>query len=198
MDADLKKEGIVKYISQEWKQLPSTVKHFAIRGILILTIWCGLYYPILKPDSRVDNWLTKVTTQAITNSLNRYYGEGFTMTPKVHESNPNSIAQTINYNNEYALGIWHPCNGLNLFVLYLGFLFCAPGSYIRKGIFSLIGIAFIFVINVARCYALVWLNLNKPEWTDFAHHYAFTTIVYVFIFLFWVIFLNEREKIQTK
>ena len=45
------------------------------------------------------------------------------MTPQMDNSNKYSFSQIMNYNNDFALKISHPCNGFNLFLLYLGFLF---------------------------------------------------------------------------
>ena len=189
-----RKIPLIRYVTDEWQQLPIVVKRFSIRAIALLLFWYIGYRCIIKPDARIDSSLTKVTTQAITYSLNKYYKEGFSMTPQMDSSNQHSFSQIIYYQNSYALLISHPCNGLNLFLLYLGFLFCVPGSIIKKSIFSIVGLVFIFILNIFRCCALAWLNLNKPEWTEFAHHYAFTAIVYVFIFLFWVMFLYESEQ----
>ena len=184
---------LIGYLTEEWQQLPIVVKRFSLRALLLLLFWFIGYQSIIKPDARIDNSLTKVTTQAITYSLNKYYKDGFSMSSQMDSANQHSFSQIIYYQNNFALKISHPCNGFNLFLLYLGFLFCVPGSYIKKIIFSISGLVFIFIINIFRCCALAWLNLNKPEWTEFAHHYAFTAIVYVFIFLFWVMFLYERE-----
>ena len=197
MVSGAKNATFVKYISEEWNQLPIVVKQFSKRALLLLVFWFIGYYCVIRPDSRVDNALTLTTTKVITYSLNHYYKEGFSMSPQVDSANNLSYSQIIHYHNGYALKIAHPCNGLNLFLLYIGFLLCVPGSISKKTLFSIFGLSLIFILNVFRCYALAWLNLNKPEWTDFAHHYAFTTIVYAFIFLLWVLFLSEKESNET-
>jgi exosortase/archaeosortase family protein len=56
------------------------------------------------------------------------------------------------------------------------------------------GVAGIAVLNIARCTAIGWLNLYHPQWVDFAHHYAFTLIVYAFVFLLWRVYVRTEDK----
>jgi exosortase/archaeosortase family protein len=87
------------------------------------------------------------------------------------------------------------CNAFKLFVLYAGFLICAPGIIKKKLVYTLIGLPLIFVLNIARCYAVAILVLRKPEWIYIAHHYIFTIVVYSAIFLLWLSFLKEKKEV---
>ncbi len=193
MEGNANKNALVKYMTDEWQQLPEVVKRFTFRALMLLLIWFVGYYCIIKPDARIDNWMTKVTTDGVTRFMNQYYGPSFSSYEEPETNPKNALYNIVNFNNQFALKISHPCNAFDLFLLYVGFLICVPGNLLKKLLYTFFGVLFIFVLNVLRCCALVWLNLNKPEWTDFAHHYAFTTIVYLFIFFIWVMFLYERE-----
>ncbi len=194
MDTGLKKNTLFRYAFDEWQKVPIVVKQFLIRAILLFSFWYVGYYYVIRPDTRVDNWLTKETTRGVTFTMNKFYTNGFSSSEEIDVALKNAFYNAVYYREQLALKISHPCNGLALYVLYMGFLICVPGSIIKKVVFSIVGSIIIYILNVFRCCALVWLNLNKPEWTDFAHHYAFTTIVYVFIFLLWVMFLYEKNQ----
>ena len=63
---------LIRFLTEEWEQLPIVVKRFSLRALLLLLFWYIGYQCIIKPDARIDNSLTRVTTQAITYSLNKY------------------------------------------------------------------------------------------------------------------------------
>jgi hypothetical protein len=39
--------------------------------------------------------------------------------------------------------------------------------------------------------SLALIQYKAPEYLDFNHHYTFTVIVYAFIFLLWMIWVNK-------
>ena len=97
-------------------------------------------------------------------------------------------------NNKQLIRIADGCNGLDLFVLNIGFLVCFPGQRLRKILlFAFAGMAGIFVLNVLRCVALTWLHIHQPQWTDIAHHYIFTAIVYGAIFWSWTLYVRNAR-----
>jgi len=199
MEEIIKNATLFKTIEKEWKQIPVVVRQFIIRALLLLAFWFIVYTCFLKPNASVDNWLTQVTAQATTGCLNKFYKPGFTVLPQSNfdDGVQASIAQYIYSQDKLALLISLCCNGFDVYATFIAFLICVPGAVFRKLQYITIGIAIIFILNVLRCYLLAWLNLNKPEWTDFAHHYAFTTIVYAFIFSIWVSFMKKTKRIEA-
>ena len=191
----IKSATLARTIVKEWKQIPVVVRQFVVRALLLLVFWFAAYTCILKPNAGLDNWLTKITAQATTASLNWLYKPGFVYEPVVSELEgiKGIVTQYISINDKFAVYIVPRCNALELFAAYIGFLVCVPGAISRKLAFTAVGILLIYIVNVARCGILAWLNLNKPEWSEFAHHYAFTTVVYVFIFLLWVLFMKKTK-----
>jgi len=102
----------------------------------------------------------------------------------------------IYYNGQNTLRIANACNGLEVMVLYAGFLFCYPGSTSRRFSFLAAGILLIFILNIIRCALLVWIYLHYRQYLDFSHHFAFTFVVYAFIFLLW--FRYTRNAIPAR
>ncbi|MCC5946442.1 MAG: archaeosortase/exosortase family protein [Bernardetiaceae bacterium] len=91
------------------------------------------------------------------------------------------------------VSIGAPCNGLDLYVLYACFLIASPGPWQRKLWLIPLGIIGIFLINALRI-AILTLNVKyAPEYVDFNHHYLFTFLVYGFIFLIWMYWINKHS-----
>lgn len=171
---------IKKYI----EEVPLLLRRFALRAVILWIIFTIANHFLFVPGFWLNTYLTFITSKLTTNSLNYFYHPGFINTPLAYGF------QNIYYNNERVLYITDGCNALTLYQAYLCFFLCVPGKIIRKVLFAILGIAIIFTLNIIRCYALTWLNMNKPEWTDFAHHYAFTFIVYSFIFILCTTYLR--------
>ena len=97
-------------------------------------------------------------------------------------------------NGRKVVGIADPCNALELYILFIGFLICVPTTTKRFILFSLGGIAVIFVLNILRCAGMIWVNIHRNEVFDFAHHYLFKLIVYAAIFGGWVWYSKYLTK----
>jgi exosortase family protein XrtF len=101
---------------------------------------------------------------------------------------------------EHANGIFigDPCNGLNLFALFSGFIIAYPGALKSKLFYIPAGILFIHLVNVLRISFLLLLQLKAPEYMEFNHTYTFTILIYGCIFLLWIFWVNRygTPKIQ--
>jgi exosortase family protein XrtF len=90
-------------------------------------------------------------------------------------------------------GVWvgSNCNAITLFTLFSVFIIAYPGHQKNKWWFILVGIVCIHVLNIMRVMALVLIANYWPEYLNFNHTYTFTFLVYAFIFLLWVIWVNK-------
>ncbi|HWB28260.1 MAG TPA: exosortase/archaeosortase family protein [Chitinophagaceae bacterium] len=183
--------GVIK---QYWQEVPASVKIFAKRALLLIAGWLLLYQLLLKPAGVPDRWLTHVTATSTVYVLNSWYGHGFAATDGTMlnpVSGSTDKISFITYKNILRLRIADGCNALDLFMLYAGFLLCLPTGAARMTLFGITGVIAIFVLNILRLYALVLLAINLPGWLNFAHHYAFTIIVYCCIFAGWVFYAKS-------
>lgn len=176
-------------LKENYKKIPVSVRLFAKRALLLITGWVLLYHLVLQPQRVPDRWLTNVTAGATAQVLSVLYSPA-TYTEGIRNA-------VIFMNDKKVLLIGDNCNAFQLYILYIGFLLCIPTSAKRTVLFILGGIAGIFILNVLRCYALTWLNLNNPGWVNFAHKYAFTFIVYLCIFYGWVWYSKKYEAKET-
>jgi exosortase/archaeosortase family protein len=182
---------------EKWRSIPSPIRSFLIKGLIIFLCWKLVYSFFLLPGRIIDEPLTQTVGKHVVIFLNKMaVGEPFHAVEKTHyivqegvESYP---VQTVLYYEEIPLsGIGDPCNGLEVFVLYLGFIIAFPSSLIRKIIFIPTGIAIIYAANIARFIGLIWLQWYKPGMLEFAHDYLYKGVIYFMIFLIWVVFTRN-------
>lgn len=90
-------------------------------------------------------------------------------------------------------GVWvgSNCNAITLFALFAVFIIAYPGQQKNKWWFVPSGIVAIHLINIFRVVALALTANYFPEYLNFNHTYTFTIIVYGFIFLLWMIWVNR-------
>ena len=92
------------------------------------------------------------------------------------------------------MSIARQCNGLELIVLYLGFIICLPSSAKRMLIYSIVGIVVIYILNIIRAALLAVMYAESHSMTDFAHHYVFKIAIYAVVFYGWVLYMKKPKK----
>lgn len=83
------------------------------------------------------------------------------------------------------------CSGLELFILFFGFILLMKGRLKDKLWFVPLGFLGILVLNIIRIVALSAIYYHKPQYLDFNHKYTFVIIVYGAIFGLWVLWVNK-------
>ncbi len=169
-------------VKRIYKELPPAVRNFLVRALLLFAGWLLIYNLVLKPIDIPDRQLTQFVEWGTVKTLSVFY------------PNVQSEGQDILVNNTGVLGIADQCNGLELIVLYIGFLFCLPTRPRRMLLFAVTGTIIVCILNIARCTALAVLYMNHNNFADFAHHYAFKMIVYAAVFIGWIIYSKNTAR----
>ena len=174
-------------IKELYDKVPRLVKQFLIRALVIFVAWQLLYRLVLLPVRIPDQFLTNTTGYSTAKILSIFY-------KNVAVVNSPHIKERCSYvlmNGERIVSIADPCNALEIYVLYIAFLFCFPGEWKRRLLFILIGIPYIYIINAIRCALIAWLNTSHKSLVDISHHYIFTTAVYLLVFYLWVLYTKK-------
>jgi len=101
-------------------------------------------------------------------------------------------------------GVWigSNCNAITLFTLFSVFIIAYPGYQKGKLWYIPAGILCIHILNILRVVALVLIAYYLPPgYLTFNHTYTFTFIVYAFIFLLWMIWINKfsnKKSVEQK
>ena len=159
------------------------IAFFLIKALVLYAIWFVSYDFFISPSGKIDHWLN-----------NRVASDAATMLSIAGMSGSTALGDEqviVKINNIGMVGVGNPCNGLELFVLFAGFIICFPGNLKSKIWFIPLGIIGIYLINALRAAILAVIQLKAPENLDFNHHYTFTIIVYSFIFALWMMWVNK-------
>ncbi|MBK9402336.1 MAG: exosortase family protein XrtF [Bacteroidetes bacterium] len=174
-----------KYIKDQRQR---AIAWFIIKALLLYITWFISYDFFIAPAGKVDAALNyRVATDAgIILDLLGYDGG----------TQPGDRQTIVCIKNETMVGVGNPCNGLELFVLFAGFIICFPGSWKNKWWYILIGSLIIHFFNVMRTVSLALIQFKAPEYLDFNHHYTFTIVVYSIIFFLWIFWTNRYSSLN--
>lgn len=181
------------------------VKVFLKRALLIFVVWKLAYIYLFTEKRVLDGPLTHLVAQQTVFLLNGLQSSGpyHSYNYEGNTIDADGVKQTssgtmVMYQKWRLVGIGDPCNGLQLLVLYLGFILAMPVAWKRKLLFSVGGLIGIHLINVVRCAGLSLWNMHWRVSFDFAHHYLFKAVVYGAIFLLWAWYSKKLEFTTTE
>lgn len=198
-------------LKSKLNKIPAPIKLFLGKALLFFIFWKVIYAFFLNTSSySIDNMLTKhvgVSSVYVLNNLTTM--SGFTTKEEIaYDKIDGEVVETIQKNSEIyhnghkILNIADACNGLELIILYIGFIVCMPSKITRKILYIILGVIAIDLVNITRCVGLIYLREYFQLYFEFAHHYLFKIMVYTSIFLIWVLFSRKidlkDEAIQVK
>ncbi len=172
----------MSFISKIKNTIPENIRPFLLRAAILIVAWELLYNFILKPSGIPDDQLTRIVQVGAMKLLSFFYTD-------VGEDE-----NVIILNGSRAVSIARQCNGLELIVLYMGFIFCLPSSPKRMILFGAIGVLVIYILNIIRTAILAVMYDINHSMTDFAHHYVFKIIIYAVVFLGWVLYMKKPKQ----
>jgi exosortase family protein XrtF len=184
-------------------QFPPQVRIFLLRGLVLFALWKIIYLFFLAQPRTLDGPLTNAVGRQSVWMLNKLYQtQGFKATPVVAVTRMEGEYQVakvskIDKNGKHLLNISDDCNGLELFILYIGFILSMPATIKRKVVYLIVGVCIIHIVNLLRCVGLSALLMRWDEYFDLAHHYIFKIMVYSTIFVLWVRFSNNLSVFKT-
>lgn len=158
---------------------------FLLKALLVYVLWSFVEVFLLPDGNFIEKFLTS-SEAFLVSKLFIIFG----YTNVTHEYLPPD-ASIVLMDGKKVIGISDSCNGLVLFVTFIGFIIAFPTHFLSKLKFSLVGVVFIYTINVIRIFLLGLIYIYFPEYLDFNHHYTFTFFVYMDIFLLWMVFVKR-------
>jgi exosortase/archaeosortase family protein len=174
-----------------YQQIPNAVRHFLVRAFAIAFSWKLIYLLFFMNPRILDDPLTNHVGISAAYVLNHFSGmHQFEAIKKMDTSimeGQIQIAQvsTILHRHQKVLHIADGCNGLELMVLYSGFIFCYPATKKRKVQYILFGLLMIDFFNIARCSLLGFIKENYHPYFYISHHFVFKAVVYAVIVILW-------------
>lgn len=95
------------------------------------------------------------------------------------------------YNQKYIAQIIEGCNGLSVIILFIAFVIAFTGKLKHTIAYLIAGSLMIHILNVARIAVLCILIFEFPEYESVLHGVIFPLIIYGFVFLLWIVWVNK-------
>jgi exosortase family protein XrtF len=166
--------------------LKSDIARFLIKVFLIYVIWYVVYELWVLPSGVIDEPLSQ-NIASVSAGILSTFGESIFY-----------FGRVVGINGTNGVEIVDGCNGIAAIGLFLGFVIAYPGLWIPRLLFSIFGIAIIYLTNVARTVSLCYIQAYWPGAFDFTHEYSTTAIFYIIIFILWMIWANYGESVQIR
>lgn len=96
----------------------------------------------------------------------------------------------------YVVGIIEGCNSVSIIILFMAFIIAFKGSLKRTILFSLFGVITIYYVNILRISILTYGVFYFGNYTDLLHDIVFPAIIYGYIFLLWIIWVNYFSNLK--
>jgi exosortase family protein XrtF len=161
---------------------------FLILGGAIFIIWFLLYHVWLDPivlDSPIIHVQTKVS-QLLLNLI------GQPAQSQVLEGRFSSLI----FLGNTGVRIGGECGGMELLVLFAGFILAIGGSARNMAWYIPLGILIIIALNIIRISSLTLMVAYAPAYVDFNHKYTFVIIVYAAIFGMWALWTKKYSGLE--
>ncbi|ALJ06037.1 hypothetical protein APS56_13245 [Pseudalgibacter alginicilyticus] len=181
--------------------IPLPIRLFLGKALLFFIVWKLIYSVFFYDSEYLDHPLTTHVGEASAFVLNNLGSmSGFSSKREASSyayegSSFQNEVSVIYHHDKIILYIANVCNGLELMVLYIGFIVCMPSSFWRKTKYIILGVIILDATNILRCIGLIYLREYFHIYFDFAHHYLFKIMVYSATIALWVIY---SRKIHLK
>jgi exosortase family protein XrtF len=114
------------------------------------------------------------------------------------ENNVTETSVNLYYNKKWISRIIEGCNALSVIILFVSFVISFSGKIKQTVLFILLGSFLIHLMNVVRIALLAILIFHYPQYESFLHGVFFPLVIYGFVFLLWVFWVNNFSKYATK
>jgi exosortase family protein XrtF len=158
------------------------IAKFILKAFCLYLIWFFIYDNWLLKDGWLDHFLINHLVDATSMILNFIGFDTF------------QYADAVGIDGTHGVLIGAPCNGLELFALFTGFIIIFPGKISNKLVYIPIGVLIIHFLNILRLVGLAVVVLYYPDSLDFNHKYTFTIIIYGIVFLMWMMWVKKFAK----
>lgn len=152
---------------------------------IVLNLLYGWYVTAYHPNPDPATHIISVHTSTALTLC------GWTSTSTDNVKKPTTV---ISHDNKNVLAIYEGCNGINVMIIFVAFLFSF--GPLTRNLFWFIpaGLVVIHLMNILRVSILFWVALYEPDYMYFLHKYLFTAALYVVVFVLWILWVRKFSK----
>jgi len=168
----------------KWKEFSPTI-YFLLKFVgfyLIGNLLYGLFVTTFEPKpDPMTKWVTNQTAWVITVS-------GWPAETVHHSARPTT---SILYQNQAIVSVYEGCNGINVMIVFLAFVFAFGPIGKTLSWFAPVALLIIHISNLLRIIFLFWVTLYLPNFLYLMHKYFFTAFIYAIVFIIWIIWVKK-------
>lgn len=154
---------------------------------LILNVVYGIFIEYYRPEVDPFTWLVSVNVA----TLLAFFDD--TISLKIYSGSP-----YIGFlkGTKIVIRAFEGCNGINVMIVFVAFLFAFKGPLKKTMLFLLIGLGIIHIMNLLRVSLLYEVALHIPAQLYFYHKYLFTGVLYLTVFVLWYFWVKQIRRIE--
>jgi len=139
----------------------------------------------------VDSF-TKMVAEQSKQVLSVFDNQSFTR--------PNNTEASVNlyYHNQWVARIIEGCNALSVIILFVSFVVAFTGKLRQMLVFIVLGCLLIHLFNILRIALLCVAIAHYPKSEHLLHGVIFPFIIYGFVFVLWLIWVNKYSVYAKK
>jgi len=176
---------------KKYKNIINFLVKFFVSYFLLVAIYNGY---LQKSQQKESFYQTSSITTAVANQTVKVLTAfGYNVRVMQHDK---EVSLKLFMEGKYILRIIEGCNSVSLIILFIAFIFSFSGSLSATLLFSIIGSALIYIINILRIVFLILMIHKFPSQIVILHDLVFPAIIYGFIFLLWVLWVNKFSNLK--
>ncbi|AZQ42745.1 exosortase family protein XrtF [Nonlabens ponticola] len=161
---------------------------FVITFGAIYTVLSLIYYVYLQQDYSGVLFPDPVTAQVAYQTQQLLILFGY---DAVIANSPFDPSVLMYIDEQIVYRVIEGCNAISVMVLFAAFVIAFAKAWKPTALYLLIGIAFLYIVNVARLVILGIVYKDYPQYQDFAHDIGFPTVIYGAVILLWLYWLKK-------
>jgi len=95
------------------------------------------------------------------------------------------------YKDKYVARIIEGCNAISVMILFAAFVFAFSTQWKKTGLYMILGIMLIHILNIIRIALLSYALYNYPEYEEILHGTIFPLFIYGVVFLLWILWVTK-------
>jgi len=166
------------------------ILYFILKAAGVYAVWYMIYDLWLKKSGEFDSWIVDSIVYSAYSILTFF---NYDVNIDHHK------LWLVDAKGSVIVG--SGCDGLELYVLFIGFVLIFAGSWKNKVWFIPAGVLVLYYLNVLRIIALALNGVTSVSLLRFNHKYTFTIILYLVTFLGWMIwvkYFSDTPKIKNE
>jgi len=116
----------------------------------------------------------------------------------ITEQDSDELSVNLLLDGEYIVGIIEGCNSVSIIILFIAFVIAFKGSLKNTLLFSIVGAFSIYYVNILRIAILTYGMYHYPTYTWLFHDLIFPAIIYGYIFLLWIVWVNYLSGFKRR